>query len=164
MDPPQETPSPECWDRGLGSQNPTGYEVGRERILSHKSEFPATGICKLTSPPSYEVFGCRPFIDLCCPRRQGRRSKTSKEGNRESEGRRRRCDLWGFESRWRLLSSGRNDYQRRFRRIERSEGVFSGGNGIIFFAAAVFARGARSIIGRAPSARRQKRAELRRGG
>jgi predicted RNase H-like nuclease len=56
MDPPQETPSPECWDRGLGSQNPTGYEVGRERILSHKSEFPATGICKLTFPPSYEVF------------------------------------------------------------------------------------------------------------
>ena len=40
----------------MGSQNPTGYEVGRERILSHKSEFPATGICKLTSPPSYEVF------------------------------------------------------------------------------------------------------------
>ena len=59
-----------------------------------------------------KVFGCRPFIDLCCPPRQGRRSKTSKEGNRESEGRRRRCDLWGFESRWRLLSSGRNDYQR----------------------------------------------------
>src|SRR3984893_8098210 len=107
MDPPQETPSPECWDRGLGSQNPTGYEVGRERILSHKSEFPATGICKLTSPPSYEVFGCRPFIDHCCPPRQGRRSKTSKEGNRESEGRRRRCNLWGFESRWRLFSSGR---------------------------------------------------------
>jgi hypothetical protein len=46
--------------------------------------------------------------------------------------------------------------------------VFSVGNGIIFFAAAVFARGARCIIGRAPSARsndqRQKRAELRRGG
>src|ERR1700730_6555347 len=84
------------------------------------------------SSESVKVFGCRPFIDLCCPPRQGRRSKTSKEGNRESEGRRRRCDLWGFESRWRLLSSGRNDYQRRFRRIERSEGVFSGGNGIIF--------------------------------
>ena len=91
MDPPQETPSPECWDRGLGSQNPTGYEVGRERILSHKSEFPATGICKLTSPPSYEVFERRPFIDLFCPPRQGRRSKTSKEGNRESEGRGRRA-------------------------------------------------------------------------
>ena len=29
-----------------------------------------------------------------------------------AEGRRRRCDLWGFENRWRLLSSGRNDYQR----------------------------------------------------
>jgi hypothetical protein len=111
-----------------------------------------------------KVFGCRPFIDHCCPRRQGRRSKISKEGNRVSEGRRCRCDLWGFESRWRLLSSGRNDYQRRFRRIERSEGVFSGGNGIIFFAAAVFARGTRSIIGRAPSARRQKRAGLPRGG
>ena len=129
-----------------------------------------TKVCSQVSPiggqmtASVKVFGCRPFIDHCCPPRQGRRSKTSKEGNRESEGRRRRCDLWGFESRWRLLSSGRNDYQRRFRRIERSEGVFSGGNGIIFFAAAVFARGARSIIGRAPPARRQKRAELRRGG
>src|ERR1700722_11993188 len=86
MDPPQETPSPECWDRGLGSQNPTGYEVGRERILSHKSEFPATGICKLTSPPSYEVFGCRPFIDLCCPPRQGRHPKTSREGNASRKG------------------------------------------------------------------------------
>ena len=59
-----------------------------------------------------KVFGYRPFIDRCCPPRQGRRSKTSKEGNRESEGRRRRRNLWGFESRWRLLSSGRNDYQR----------------------------------------------------
>ena len=38
-----------------------------------------------------KVFGCRPFIDHCCPPRQGRRSKTSKEGNRESEGRRRRA-------------------------------------------------------------------------
>jgi hypothetical protein len=36
-----------------------------------------------------KVFGCRPLIDHCCPPRQGRRSKTSKEGNRESEGRRR---------------------------------------------------------------------------
>ena len=33
-----------------------------------------------------KVFGCRPFIDLCCPPRQGRRSKTSKEGNRELKG------------------------------------------------------------------------------
>ena len=59
-----------------------------------------------------KVFGCRPFIDRCCPPRQGRRSKTSKEGNRESEGRRRRRNLWGFETCWCLLSSGRNDYQR----------------------------------------------------
>jgi hypothetical protein len=36
-----------------------------------------------------KVFGSRPLIDHCCPPRQGRRSKTSKEGNRESEGRRR---------------------------------------------------------------------------
>jgi len=54
MDPPQETPSPGCWDRGLGSQFPTGYEVGRECILSHESEFTATGIWQLTSRPSYE--------------------------------------------------------------------------------------------------------------
>ena len=40
---------------------------------------------------SVKVFGCRPFIDHCCPPRQGQRSKTSKEGNRESEGRRRRA-------------------------------------------------------------------------
>jgi superfamily I DNA/RNA helicase len=59
-----------------------------------------------------ELLRTGPFIDHCFPPRQGRRSKTSKEGNRESEGRRRRCDLWGFESRWRVLSSGRNDYQR----------------------------------------------------
>jgi hypothetical protein len=37
--------------------------------------------------PLVKVFGCRPFIDHCCPPRQGRRSKTSKEGNRESEAR-----------------------------------------------------------------------------
>jgi len=70
---------------------------------------------KLLLSPSTEnvkVFGCRPFIDHRCPPREGRRSKTSKEGNRESEGRRRRRYLWGFERRWRLLSSGRNDYQK----------------------------------------------------
>jgi hypothetical protein len=36
MDPPQETPSPEWWDRALGSQYPTGYEVGSARIVSHE--------------------------------------------------------------------------------------------------------------------------------
>ena len=36
---------------------------------------------------SVKVFGCRPFIDHCCPPRQVRRSKTSKEGYRESEAR-----------------------------------------------------------------------------
>src|SRR3984893_18496363 len=37
--------------------------------------------------PLVKVFGCRPFIDHCCPPRQGGRSKTSKEGYRESEAR-----------------------------------------------------------------------------
>jgi hypothetical protein len=50
----------ECWDRDLESQIPTAYEVGRECILSHESEFTATGIWQLTSRPSYEGFGCRP--------------------------------------------------------------------------------------------------------
>jgi acyl dehydratase len=40
----------------LGLQFPTGYEVGRECILSHESEFTATGIWQLTSRPSYEEF------------------------------------------------------------------------------------------------------------
>ena len=96
------------------------------------SEFSMTGIVK--------VFGCRPSSTLAGAPGQGRRSKTSKEGNRESEGRRRRRDLWGFERRRRRLASGRNDDQSRFRRIERSEGAFSVGNGIIFFAAATCER------------------------
>jgi hypothetical protein len=78
------------------------FALGRNQLF---------GACRRMTAP-VKVFGCRPFIDHCCPPRQGRRSKTSKEGNRESEGRRRRCDLWGFESCSRLLSSGRNDYQR----------------------------------------------------
>jgi hypothetical protein len=38
--------------------------------------------------------------------------QTSKEGSRESEGCRRRRQLWGFWSCWRLLLSDRNDYKR----------------------------------------------------
>jgi len=76
--------------------------------------------------------------------------------------------LWGFESRQHLLASGRNDHQRRFRRIERSDGVFFAGHGMILFSAAVLGRVGRSIFGRAGAARsndqRQKRAELRRRG
>jgi len=76
--------------------------------------------------------------------------------------------LSGFESRQRLLASGRNDHQRRFRRIERSDGVFFAGHGMILFSAAVLGRVGRSIFGRAGAARsndqRQKRAELRRRG
>ena len=76
--------------------------------------------------------------------------------------------LWGFESRQRLLGGGRNDHQRRFRRIERSDGVFFAGHGMILFSAAVLGRVGRRIFGRAGAARsndqRQKRAELRRRG
>jgi hypothetical protein len=42
LDPPQRTPLPGCWDHGSGSQDPTGYEVGREFTLSDKSEFTET--------------------------------------------------------------------------------------------------------------------------
>ena len=64
-----------------------------------------------------------------------------------------RCrELWGFERRRRLLTSGRNDHRRRFGRIEHSQEVFSAGHGMIFFSAVVLARGARRIFGRASSA------------
>jgi hypothetical protein len=67
------------------------------------------------------------------------------------------CALWGFERRKRLLASGRNDHQRRFRRIERSDGVFSAGHGMIFFSAAVLGRAGRRIFGRAGAARSSAR-------
>jgi hypothetical protein len=84
MDPPQETPSPECWDRGLGSQNPTGYEVGRERILSHKSEFPATGICKLTSRPHTRFSDAGPSLTIAV---RGDRAGVRKPPRKETASR-----------------------------------------------------------------------------
>ena len=116
-----------------------------------------------------KVFGCRPFTDAC------RRAETGPafenlQGRKPRVGRApiRRRELWGFECRRRLLASGRNEHQRRFGRIERSQGVFSAGHGMIFLAAAMLGRGGRRIFGRAPAARsndqRQKRAELRRCG
>src|SRR3984893_11984801 len=74
-----------------------GAALGRNRLL----------VGSLLNGRSCEGFRMPALHYHCCPPRQGRRSKTSKEGNRESEGRRRRCNLWGFESRWRLFSSGR---------------------------------------------------------
>jgi hypothetical protein len=45
----------------FGIASPTGYEVGREFTLSHKSEFTTeTKHWCLTYRPSYEVFGYRP--------------------------------------------------------------------------------------------------------
>ena len=52
--PAAKNSSPGCWDHGSGSQDPTGYEVGRECTLSDKSEFTETKNWRLTCGPSYE--------------------------------------------------------------------------------------------------------------
>jgi hypothetical protein len=59
--PPQRTPLPGCLDRGWGSQDPTGYEVGREFTLSDKSEFTETNNWGLTSGPHTRVSDVGPF-------------------------------------------------------------------------------------------------------
>jgi hypothetical protein len=82
-------------------------ELTFPKLAANRAEREHRGIDEIV-----KVFGFRPFIDHCCPPGQGRRSKTSKEGNRESEGRRRRRDLWGFKGRSLQLSSGGNDYQK----------------------------------------------------
>jgi len=71
-----------------------------------------------------KVFGCRPFTDTY------RRAETGPafenlQGRKPRVGRAPiRCpELWGFERRRRPLTSGRNDRQRRFGRIERSQAV-----------------------------------------
>src|ERR1700730_440123 len=152
MDPPQETPSPGCWDRGLGSQFPTGYEVGRECILSHESEFTATGIWQLTSRPSYEGFGRRPFAQRCRKARLWPAFETL-PGNRVTEG--RRCgerDLWGFEDRELSVSSARKEDRASFCRIGRSKGASLAAGGIRFWMPTAIVRGAQSIIEQSPSA------------
>jgi hypothetical protein len=76
----------------------------------------------------------------------------------------RRRELWGFESRPRLLVGGRNDHRSRFRRTEGGQGVLSTGRGMMFFAAAVLGRLGPRTFGRTPAARskgsRQMRAPL----
>src|SRR5208283_4398764 len=105
---------------------------------------------------------------LAVARLWGRRPKASKEGNRESEGRRRRCELWGFRRRRRILAGRWNAHKSGFRKVERGQGVFCINDGIGFFAVVMVMTGARSKFGRAPAARsndqRQKRGELRRCG
>jgi hypothetical protein len=128
----------------LGSQNPTGYEVGRERILSHKSEFPATGICKLTSPPSYEVFGCRAFIDHCCPREKAGVRKPPRKETASRKG-------VAAAATYRDLRVAGVCRRAVGMTIKDDFEVFSGGNGIIFFAAAVYAKGASSAASAPPA-------------
>ena len=110
-------------------------------------------------------FGCRPFPDACRRAALGPASE-SLQRRKLRVGRVpiRRQELWGFESRPRLLAGGRNDHQRRFRRMERSEAVFCAGDEMMFFAVAVLGRAGRKVFGRTPAARskgaRQMRARL----
>ena len=57
--PAAKSSSPGCRDRGSGSYDPTGYEVGRECALSVRPELAETNTWRLTCGPSYEVFGRR---------------------------------------------------------------------------------------------------------
>ena len=114
-------------------------------------------------------FGCRPFPNACRRATLGPASESLQRRKPRVGGAPiRRRELWGFESRRRLLTSGRNGHRRRFRRIEVGQGVLSAGVGMMFFAAAVLGRVGWRTIGRAPAARsndpRQKRAKLRHGG
>ena len=125
--------------------------------------------CRLRRSASVRGFGCRPFPNACLRATLGPASE-SLQRRKPRVGRApiRRRELWGFESRRRLLTSGRNGDRRRFRRIEGSQGMLSAGAGMMFFAAAVLGRVGRRTIGRAPAARsndpQQKRGELRRCG
>ena len=55
--PAAKSSSPGCRDRGSGSYDPTGYEVGRECPLSVRPELAETKTWHLTCRPSYEGFG-----------------------------------------------------------------------------------------------------------
>ena len=114
-------------------------------------------------------FGCRSFPGACRRATLGPASETlQRRKPRVGRAPIRRRELWGFESRRRLLTSGRNGHRRRFRRIEVGQGVLSAGVGVMFFAAAVLGRVGLRTIGRAPAAQsndpQQKRCELRRCG
>src|SRR6516162_2071906 len=56
--PAAKSSSPGCRDRGSGSYDPTGYEVGRECALSVRPELTETNTLHLTCGPSYD-FGRR---------------------------------------------------------------------------------------------------------
>ena len=126
---------------------------------------------RIRAPTSAVVkgFGCRPFPDACRRAALGPASE-SLQRRKPRVGRAgiRRRELWGFESCPRLLAGGRDDHQRRFRRMERSQGVFRAGDEMMFFAVAVFGRAGRRVFGRTPAVRskgsRQKRVGLRRCG
>ncbi len=110
-------------------------------------------------------FGCRPLPDACRRAALGPASETlQRRKPRVGRVRIRRRELWGFESRPRLLVGGRNDHRSRFRRIEGGQGVLFTGRGMMFFAAAVLGRLGQRTFGRTPAARskgaRQMRAPL----
>jgi hypothetical protein len=138
----------------LGIKRPHRIRGWQGATLSHKSEFAETNNWRLTPGPSYEGFGCRPFPNACRRATLGPASE-SLQRRKPRVGRApiRRRELWGFESRQRLLTSGRNDHRRRFGRIEGAQAVLSAGVGMMFFAAAVLGRVGRRTMGRAPAAR-----------
>jgi len=114
LDPPQRAPLPGCWDRGAGSYDPTGYEVGRECALSVGPELAETNTWRLTSEPSYEGFGRRPFFDGGTRPGAGAR-KPPKEETAGRLGAVWRARLWGFVSGGRSSSAAATGGGRCFR-------------------------------------------------
>ena len=84
--------------------------------------------------------------------------KPPKKETASRRARIRRRELWGFERRQRLLAGVRDDHQRRFRRMERGQGVFRAGDEMMFFAVAVFGR---AMIEGKSADRRRTRGKLR---
>jgi len=100
--PAAKSSSPGCRDRGSGSYDPTGYEVGRECPLSVRSELAETNTWRLTCGPSYEVFGRRQIETF---RMRSRPASKKRRGTKSREGWRRLCgerygDLIRGQSRW----------------------------------------------------------------
>ena len=158
---------PKC--QQTGKETRILFLNSRAKVPSRVFRCPNQGArCSSMMSARVKVFGCRPFTDTC------RRAETGPafenlQGRKPRVGRApiRRRELWGFERRRRLLMSGRNDRQRRFGRIERSEGVLRRPRDD-FLAAALLGRGGWRMFRRAPAARsndqREKRAELGHGG
>lgn len=124
--PAAKNSSPGCWDHGSGSQDPTGYEVGREFTLSDKSEFTETN----------KVIDFRALIRgfrtaaLCRRAGTGRGAGVRKPRKEETAGRKRRGlagrELWGFWGRGGIAHVAAGVEGGRCYREERTRRAFSG--------------------------------------